>query len=244
MIDVHSHIIPNVDDGSSSVNETFKMIEEARKIGFTDIILTSHFLLNCYETNSKELVFWKEKLQEVLDKKEIDVKLHSGMEIYISSQMEELIKKKKLLTLGNSRYMLIELPLSSTVKNLDYVLYFLESISIKPIIAHPERYKCVQENPELVEEYINKGALIQCNYASILGLYGDKAKKTVKKLLKNNLVDFLGSDCHKPNQIYLLVPEAIKKIKKIIGDSRFEKISTLNPQKILKNEEWEYDEKN
>lgn len=73
--------------------------------------------------------------------------------------------------------MLIELPLSSTVKNLDYVLYFLESISIKPIIAHPERYKCVQENPELVEEYINKGALIQCNYASILGLYGDKAKK-------------------------------------------------------------------
>ncbi len=98
MIDVHSHIIPNVDDGSSSVSETFEMIEEARKIGFTDIILTSHFLLNSYETNSKELVFWKEKLQEVLDKKEIDVKLHSGMEIYISSQMEELIKKKKLLT--------------------------------------------------------------------------------------------------------------------------------------------------
>ena len=156
MIDVHSHIIPNVDDGSSSVSETFEMIEEARKIGFTDIILTSHFLLNSYETNSKELVFWKEKLQEVLDKKEIDVKLHSGMEIYISSQMEELIKKKKLLTLANSRYMLIELPLSSTVKNLDYVLYFLESISIKPIIAHPERYKCVQENPELVEEYSNK----------------------------------------------------------------------------------------
>lgn len=184
MIDVHSHIIPNVDDGSSSVSETFEMIEEARKIGFTDIILTSHFLLNSYETNSKELVFWKEKLQEVLDKKEIDVKLHSGMEIYISSQMEELIKKKKLLTLANSRYMLIELPLSSTVKNLDYVLYFLESISIKPIIAHPERYKCVQENPELVEEYINKGALIQCNYASILGLYGDKAKKNSKKTAK------------------------------------------------------------
>ena len=66
MIDVHSHIIPNVDDGSSSVSETFEMIEEARKIGFTDIILTSHFLLNSYETNSKELVFWKEKLQEKL----------------------------------------------------------------------------------------------------------------------------------------------------------------------------------
>ena len=244
MIDVHSHIIPNMDDGSSSVSETFEMIEEARKLGFTDIILTSHFLLNSYETNSKELVFWKEKLQEVLDKKKIDVNLHSGMEIYISSQMEELIKNKRLLTLANSKYMLIELPLSSTVKNLDYVLYFLESNFIKPIIAHPERYKYIQENPEMIEEYISKGALIQCNYASILGVYGDKAKKTIKKLLKNNLVDILGSDCHKANQIYLLIPKAIKKIKKIIGNSEFEKISTLNPQKILKDEEWEYDEKN
>ena len=236
MIDVHSHIIPNVDDGSSSVSETFEMIEEARKIGFTDIILTSHFLLNSYETNSKELVFWKEKLQEVLDKKEIDVKLHSGMEIYISSQMEELIKKKKLLTLANSRYMLIELPLSSTVKNLDYVLYFLESISIKPIIAHPERYKCVQENPELVEEYINKGALIQCNYASILGLYGEHAKKTVIKLLKENLIDFVASDVHMPNTIYPAVSESIKRIEKIIGKERLNKITTINPQKVILNE--------
>lgn len=244
MIDIHSHIIPNVDDGSESVKETFKMIEEAKKIGFTDIILTSHFLLNYYETDSKELIFWKDKLQEVLDKKEIDLNLHSGMEIYISSQIEELIESKRILTLANSRYMLIELPLSTTVKYLDHVLYFLEAISIKPIIAHPERYKCVQDNPEIVEEYINKGALIQCNYASILGLYGNNAKKTFKKLLKNNYVHFLGSDCHKSNQIYLLVPKAIKKIKKIIGDSSFKKISTLNPQKILNNEEWEYDEKN
>ena len=244
MIDIHSHIIPNVDDGARSVEETFNILKEAQEAGFTDVILTSHFLLNYYETNAQELIFWKEKLQEVLKKQGTKINLHSGMEIYITNQMEELLENKKILTLANSRYMLIELPLSSTVKNLDYVLYFLESISIKPIIAHPERYKCVQENPELVEEYINKGALIQCNYASILGLYGDKAKKTVKKLLKNNLVDFLGSDCHKPNQIYLLVPEAIKKIKKLIGDSRFEKISNLNPQRILKNEEWEYDEKN
>lgn len=242
MIDIHAHVIPAVDDGSSSVDETFNMIKEAKQAGFTDIILTSHFLLNHYETEPSELIFWKDKLQDVLDIQEININLYSGMEIYISNQMKELIKSKRLLTLANSRYMLIELPMGSTVKYLEQVLYELESMEIKPIIAHPERYKCVQDNPEIVRDYIDKGALLQCNYASILGFYGNTVKKTVKKLLKNNYVNFLGSDCHKQNQIYSIVPEAVKKIKKIIGDSDFEKISTLNPQKILDNEPWEYDD--
>ena len=164
--------------------------------------------------------------------------LHSGMEIYISNKINELIKENKVLTLSDSRYMLIELPLSTTVNCLDYILYFLQSISIKPIIAHPERYKCVQEDPEIVQDYIDKGALIQCNYGSILELYGKKAKQTVKILLKRNQVDFLGSDCHREKTIYQIIPQAIKKIKKIIGDSNFYKISTLNPQKVLNNEAW------
>ena len=96
MIDVHSHIIPNVDDGSSSVSETFEMIEEARKIGFTDIILTSHFLLNSYETNSKELVFWKEKLQEVLDKNKITFR---NGNLYIKPN-GRTYKKEKTINIG------------------------------------------------------------------------------------------------------------------------------------------------
>lgn len=239
MIDIHSHVIPTVDDGSSSVDETFNMIKEAKQVGFTDIILTSHFLLNSYETEPSELVFWKDKLQEVLNNQEFCVNLHSGMEIYISNQMEELVKNKRILTLASSRYMLIELPMGSTVKYLAQVLYELESMGIKPIIAHPERYKCVQDNPEIVLDYMEKGALLQCNYASILGFYGHTAQKTVKKLLKKNYVSFLGSDCHKQNQIYPMIPDAAKKIKKIIGETEFEKISTLNAKKILSNEPWE-----
>ena len=238
MIDMHSHIIPTVDDGSRSVQETFNMINEAKKSGFTDIIMTSHFLLDHYEPAAQEIVFWKNKFQEVLESKNIGVTLHSGMEIYITNKLEELIKEKKVLTLGNSRYMLIELPLSTTVNCLDYILYFLQSISIKPIIAHPERYKCVQDDPEIVQDYIDKGALIQCNYGSILELYGKKAKQTVKILLKRNQVDFLGSDCHKEKTIYPIIPKAIKKIKKIIGNDNFYKISTENPRKVLKNQEW------
>ena len=205
MIDIHSHIIPNVDDGARSVEETFNILKEAQEAGFTDVILTSHFLLNYYETNAQELIFWKEKLQEVLKKQGTKINLHSGMEIYITNQMEELLENKKILTLANSRYMLIELPLATNVKYFDYVVYYLEAKGIKPIIAHPERYKCVQKDPDIVEEYIEKGCLIQCNYGSIVNLYGREAEKTIKTILKKNQVHFLGSDVHRENGTYLII---------------------------------------
>lgn len=240
MIDIHSHIIPNVDDGARSVEETFNILKEAQEAGFTDVILTSHFLLNYYETNAQELIFWKEKLQEVLKKQGTKINLHSGMEIYITNQMEELLENKKILTLANSRYMLIELPLATNVKYFDYVVYYLEAKGIKPVIAHPERYKCVQKDPDIVEEYIEKGCLIQCNYGSIVNLYGREAEKTIKTLLKKNQVHFLGSDVHRENGTYLIILDAIKKIRKIIGENKINEITTINPKKILQNEEWQY----
>lgn len=240
MIDIHSHIIPNVDDGARSVEETFNILKEAQEAGFTDVILTSHFLLNYYETNAQELIFWKEKLQEVLKKQGTKINLHSGMEIYITNQMEELLENKKILTLANSRYMLIELPLATNVKYFDYVVYYLEAKGIKPIIAHPERYKCVQKDPDIVEEYIEKGCLIQCNYGSIVNLYGREAEKTIKTILKKNQVRFLGSDVHRENGTYLIILDAIKKIRKIIGENKINEITTINPKKILQNEEWQY----
>lgn len=240
MIDIHSHIIPNVDDGARSVEETFNILKEAQEADFTDVILTSHFLLNYYETNAQELIFWKEKLQEVLKKQGTKINLHSGMEIYITNQMEELLENKKILTLANSRYMLIELPLATNVKYFDYVVYYLEAKGIKPIIAHPERYKCVQKDPDIVEEYIEKGCLIQCNYGSIVNLYGREAEKTIKTLLKKNQVHFLGSDVHRENGTYLIILDAIKKIRKIIGENKINEITTINPKKILQNEEWQY----
>ena len=240
MIDIHSHIIPNVDDGARSVEETFNILKEAQEAGFTDVILTSHFLLIYYETNAQELIFWKEKLQEVLKKQGTKINLHSGMEIYITNQMEELLENKKILTLANSRYMLIELPLATNVKYFDYVVYYLEAKGIKPIIAHPERYKCVQKDPDIVEEYIEKGCLIQCNYGSIVNLYGREAEKTIKTILKKNQVHFLGSDVHRENGTYLIILDAIKKIRKIIGENKINEITTINPKKILQNEEWQY----
>lgn len=234
MIDVHSHLIPNIDDGSKSVSETISLIKEARDVGFTDIILTPHYMMNYYEADIEEAKLWKQKLQEILNEELIEVNLHLGMEVYITDDLMDKIEQNKIITLSDSKYLLMELPLNSNVHFMDDVIFKLINNGITPIIAHPERYKIVQENLEVVEKLIEMGCLIQSNYASILGYYGKHAQKTMKKLLKNNLINFLGTDTHRKNTIYPMVPKSIKKISKIIGEEQTKGI-IKNAEIILNN---------
>ena len=238
MIDFHSHIIPGVDDGSKSVEETYNLILEAKEAGFTDIIMTSHFTSHYYEPKPYELKLWKEKLQELIKIKEIDINLHSGMEVYVSNRLEELIKNEKLLTIADSKYILIELPINASINYLDNILYILDTFGLKLILAHPERYIYVQDNPSIIDDYISKGILLQCNFGSIIGQYGKNAEHIIKRMLKNGQVDFLGSDCHRENTVYKTIPEAVRKIKSLIGEEEFNKIAVLNPKKVLDNKEW------
>lgn len=235
MVDIHSHLIPNVDDGSKSVEETFMLIKEADRAGITDIILTPHYIVNSYEQNANTLILLKDKLQQILDKDKINVKLHIGMEVYITDNLIDLLKQNKLLTLANSKYLLMELPLNTNVQYLDMVIFKLIENNIIPIIAHPERYKFVQEDPSKARELIDSGCLIQSNIGSILGIYGKKAKKTIKYLLKNDLINFIATDTHRKNTIYPLLEKGIKKIEKITGKEKAEELTNLNVQKILNN---------
>lgn len=235
MIDIHSHLIPNVDDGAKTPQETIELIKEAEKVGITDIILTPHYIINAYEQNANTLILLKDKLQQIIDKDNINVKLHIGMEVYIINNLIDLLKQNVLLTLANSKYLLIELPMNTHVQYLDIIIFKLIENNIIPIIAHPERYKFIQENPDKVEELIESGCLMQSNIGSILCIYGNHAKQTVKYLLKNDLVHFLATDTHRKNTIYPLLEKATKKIEKIIGKEKTEELIKINPQKILNN---------
>jgi len=235
MIDIHSHLIPKVDDGSRGIEETIELIKEAENANFSDIILTPHYMLDAYEPNAEELILWKEKLQEILNKEDIAVNLHTGMEVYIFEDILNLIKNNKILTLADSKYLLMELPMNTSVKYLNEVIFRLLENNIIPIIAHPERYKCVQEDTDIIYELKEKECLLQSNYGSILGIYGKTAQKTVKYLLKKNLIDFLGTDTHRKNTIYPNIEKACKKIKKIIGEEKLKELTTTNAKKILEN---------
>lgn len=238
MIDFHSHIIPNIDDGSTSMKDTINMINEARQAGFTEIISTSHYIqkyydLDCFE-REKILDIIKKKVSE---KKEINIKLYLGSEIYFTPEIIELVKNKKASTINNTRYLLFELPMNTKPLFVKEMVYELMQNGYIPIIAHPERYSYVQENIRYIEELAGMGVLFQSNYGSIIGMYGNSAKKTLKKLLKNNLISFLGSDVHGTGQIYPKIPKALKKLRKILSIEELEKLTTLNAQKVLKDED-------
>ena len=178
-------------------------------------------------------------MQKVLQELNIDVKLYLGSEIYVTNNIIEIIEEQKASTLSYSRYVLFELPLRSEIRNLKTILYKLIEKGCIPIIAHPERYQFVQESPERLEELIDMGVLLQANYGSIIGLYGNPAKKTVKRLLEKNMIHFLGSDVHREKTIYPQMNEILKKIKKIVGQERLEEITTINPKVILQNRKLE-----
>ena len=235
MIDFHSHILPGIDDGSRSIEQTIRMLKEAKEAGFTKIISTSHYMEGYYESDETERI---ELLNEV-QKNISGIELYLGNEIYITNNMIDLIQNKQASTINNSKYVLFEFPLSAKSMNDKEVVYRLIENGFVPVIAHPERYSYVQDNPEYIEELAEMGALFQANYGSIIGMYGKKAEKTLKKLLKNDLIRFFGTDSHRIDQVYTKMPKILKKLHKVLSDEEIEEFTVINPQKVLNNEEIE-----
>ena len=242
MIDFHSHILPNIDDGSRSIEETFNLIKEAKKVGFEAIISTSHYMENYYETDVPEREVWVKAIYENLKTKDIDTKLYLGNEIYFSENIIELLEKRKASTINDTSYVLFELPLNAEPMNLYDVIYDMLQYKLVPVLAHPERYSFVQKDPDLIYDLIEKGVLMQANYGSIIGQYGEKAQIIVRKFFENNMIHFLGSDVHRQNTIYPKIPMALELISEIIGDDKLEELTTKNPKLVLNNKKIEIEE--
>ena len=242
MIDIHSHILPNIDDGARSIEETFNLIKEAQKAGFEAIISTSHYMENYYETDVPEREVWVKAICENLQTKNIETNLYLGNEIYFSDNIIELLEQRKASTINDTSYVLFELPLNAEPMNLYDVVYEMLQYKLVPILAHPERYSYVQKDPDLVYDLIEKGVLMQANYGSIIGQYGEKAQIIVRKFFENNMVHFLGSDVHRPNTIYPKIPQILREIESIIGSEKLEELTTKNPKLLLNNKKIEIEE--
>lgn len=235
MIDVHSHILPGIDDGARSIEETCKMLRESYVAGFRTVISTSHYLEGKYISNKQQKEKYIQLLQNILIKEKIDIKVCNGTEVYSNINMLSLIKDGTIATLNNSRYVLIELPMNQNNIFFKQMIYDLVSMGYIPIIAHPERYIYVQNNPNIVFDWLEQGSLLQANYGSFIGMYGRKAQKTVIKLLKHNAIHFLGTDCHRAESIYLKINLIREKIEKEVGKEGFYNISYRNPRHIIEN---------
>ena len=235
MIDMHSHILPNIDDGSRSVEETFQLIEEAQKVGFEAIISTSHYMEGYYETAAPEREVWINSIYQKFQEQNGNIKLYLGSEVYFSENIINLLEEGKASTINDTSYVLFEMPLNAEPMNLYDVIYEMLQHKLVPILAHPERYSFIQKEPELVYDLIQKGVYMQANYGSIVGQYGEKAQLLVKKLLMNNMIHFLGSDVHRRNTVYPRIPHILEELKKIIGEEKLEQLTSVNPKLVLQN---------
>ena len=235
MIDVHSHILPNIDDGSRSIDETFNLIKEAKEAGFEGIICTSHYMENYYETDRPEREVWINAIHENLKNKNIELNLYLGNEIYMSDNIIKLLEDGKATTMNDTSYVLFELPLNVEPMNLYDMVYEMQQYKIVPILAHPERYSFVQTDPELIYDLIDKGVLMQANYGSIVGQYGKKAQMIVQKFLENNMIHMLGTDAHRQNTIYPKIPEILVELKSLIGEEKLNELTTIKPELVINN---------
>lgn len=233
MIDLHSHILFETDDGSKTIEESVKMAKEAEEAGFTTICCTPHYLEPRYIKTKEENKQTLERLQKELSDSGINIELVLGNEIFITNNIEELVDSKKTSTLGESEYILFELPLFQKLPNAIDILRNLPYS--KMILAHPERYEYVQKDLSYLDDFIEMGILLQGNYESIIGKYGRRAQKTIKKLLKQRKIDLLSTDAHKPLSTYSRMLEIEKKLRKVIKKDYYKSLTEETPRDILKN---------
>lgn len=238
MRDLHSHYLPGVDDGSKSIDATKKMLENAALNGITDIIFTPHYILDSRFMSSKST---NEKIIEPIirfAKEEYNINVFLGNEVYCNTEIWNLYKKGEITTLNGSRYMLIEIPMYSKINNVKSIFFELISNGIVPILAHPERYTAYYNDIDFFLDLRNMGVLMQMNASSVVGDYGRKAKKMVTKLLKANLISFVGTDIHSEyEEKNNLIPKIEKKLKKIVGEDKFIEITINNFARVIRNED-------
>ena len=198
MIDIHTHILPNIDDWADSLEEAYEMALMAVRSGVEALVATPHsnqgMGIMDHERKKQEQAFLN--LEQVLLREKVPLKLYRGMEIWSSIDMVEKIQSGKLITLNETPYVLIEFAFDEEPWWIEAIMEELKGAGLIPIIAHPERYYCVQEDPELLYEWRMQGALAQMNKGSILGRFGREIERTAEILLKKHLFTCIASDAH------------------------------------------------
>lgn len=235
MIDIHCHILPNVDDGSESLEESIEMAKIAESEGITKIVNTSHCHFDFKYKKGNELKLELEKFNQALKEENINIEVLLGNELYYTSDLIERFDELDFFSMNNSKYILMEFSPINFPKNIEDVIYEIKIRGYIPIIAHAERYKQVQEDVNIVLDCIKEGALIQVNASSILGKNGEKAEDTSKKLLDNNMVHFVATDAHSSNRRRPLIKDSYNYILKNYGKEVSEKLFIENPTAVIEN---------
>lgn len=235
MIDIHTHILFGIDDGSKTIEESLDILKSLSEIGFTKIILTPHYIDNSeYKANNKLKKELLNELRDAVKEKNIPIELYLGNEVFIDDDIIEKIYAHEIYTLNNTSFLLVELPLVEKFEYALEVFFELKSKGVQIVLAHPERYLMIQKNIKLINDFIEAGCLLQGNIDSLSGKYGKAAQKVFIKLLKDHKYFVLASDVHHARSSYFERFDTLKKeVIKLTDEKYFKELFIDNPTKIL-----------
>ena len=202
-MDMHSHLLPAIDDGAKNMDETLRLIRRFIDLGYKKLITTPHIMSDFY-LNTPEII--KAKLAEVrqiLRENQMNIEIYAAAEYYLDEGFVEKINKKEpLLTLhATKKYVLFETSYMNASPHFDHAVFEMQSQGYQPVLAHPERYVYLFNNFEKLKTWYDKGILFQINTNSLNGYYSLDSKKIAEKLIDNKMVNFIGSDCHKDKHL-------------------------------------------
>lgn len=235
MIDIHTHILPGIDDGAETIEDSIEMAKMAVDSGTQAVVATSHGNTGAYTIEQYHAAY--QMLSRELSRQDISLTLYPGMEIFMDHNVEQMLSDGSLLTLNETSYVLVEFDFEEELWMVNDYLQMLHEAGYIPVIAHAERYAFVQRHPEEVYKWVMQGSVIQVNKGSLLGAYGKKEKEMALSLLAHNLIHVVASDAHSPKQRTPKMGNIVRFLENAVSPKYGELLLNENPRRIISGEE-------
>ena len=233
IFDIHTHILPNIDDGPRSMDLTIEILKKEYEDGVRTIFATSHFRRGMFEPDLDRLYRRYQEVREKAQEVAGDLEILLGCEFHANMEMVETLKNRERPTMGGTRCVLTEFKNNSEKSFIKERCYALLSHGYQPIIAHAERYEAIRKNMDFLYDLVKMGNYVQLNSQSIIGDDGFFIKQFCKKAMQNNLVHFVGSDVHDMGKREPTMGRCTVYLNKLMGEDYTRKLLIRNPQKLI-----------
>jgi tyrosine-protein phosphatase YwqE len=212
-VDIHSHLLPGIDDGVKSAEEALYILKALQSLGYEKLITTPHIMSDHYPNTPEKILVRLAEVNSFLEKHKVDMKLEAAAEYYLDEQLASQLSKGENLLTFNKNYLLFETAFINKPAFLEEAVFDMNTNGYQPVLAHPERYVYLLSSPGLVEQLRNMNVLFQVNLLSLFGYYSPEVRKNARNLIKMNAVDFIGTDCHSALQADEMIKFVSKRLK-------------------------------
>ena len=199
--DLHSHLLPGIDDGVQSIEESLEVIKGFVNLGFKKLVTTPHVMHDFYRNDATIILSKLEEVRTAVSKESLVIEIEAAAEYYLDEYfLSQINSKSNLLTFGDN-YVLFELSFMTKPLTIKEAVFSMQTNGYKPVLAHAERYLYYHDSIKDLQELANNGVLLQLNLLSLSGYYSKAVKKMANKLIDLGIISFIGSDCHNPKQL-------------------------------------------